>query len=55
MQPNTITFLRALHLQFLLMKTCSHEWSRLVKPCKELLYIIGNNLYTVSKASFDAT
>jgi hypothetical protein len=40
---------------FLLLKTFWHEWSRLVKYCKELLYIINFDVYTFSMTLFDAT
>jgi hypothetical protein len=40
---------------FLLLNTFWHEWSRLVTPCNELLYIISFEEYTVSKTFFDAT
>jgi hypothetical protein len=40
---------------FLLLNTFWHEWSRLVKHCNELVYIISFDMYTVSMTLFDAT
>jgi hypothetical protein len=40
---------------FLQMNKFWHDWSRLVTPCNELLYIISFDVYTVSKSFFDAT
>jgi hypothetical protein len=39
---------------FLLLNTFQHEWSRIVMPCNELLYIIFFTLYTVYITLFDA-
>jgi hypothetical protein len=40
---------------FLLLKTFWHEWSRLVTPWNDLLYIINFDLYTVSMTVFEST
>jgi hypothetical protein len=40
---------------FLLQNTFCHAWSRLVRFCRELHYILVYDLYTVSVTLFDAT
>jgi hypothetical protein len=40
---------------FLLLNTCCQARSRLVSLCHELLYILGFELYTLSRTLVDAT
>jgi hypothetical protein len=57
-QPNSTSHILKLFtsgLLILLLNTFCHEWSRIVRLCKEFLYIISFNVYTVSKTLFDAT
>jgi hypothetical protein len=49
-----VSHFRYIWTLFLLLNTFWHEWLRLVAPWNELLYIISFDLYTVSKAFFDA-
>jgi hypothetical protein len=49
---DNVFYMRSL---FLLLNTIYHAWSRLVKLCHELLYILGFDLYTVSMALVDTT
>jgi hypothetical protein len=51
----SVSHFRFIWTLFLLLNTFWDEWSRLVAPWNELLYIISFDLYTVSKTLFDVT
>jgi hypothetical protein len=40
---------------FLLLNTFFHAWSRLVRLFRDIIYILGFDLYTVSMTLVDAT
>jgi hypothetical protein len=49
-EPNlSVSHFRYIWTLFLLLNTFWHEWSRLVTPCNDFLYIISFDVYTVSK------
>jgi hypothetical protein len=54
-QNLTVSHVLYIRTLFLLLNTFLHEWSGLVTFCKELLYIISFDLYTVTMTLFDAT
>jgi hypothetical protein len=55
-QPNTTSHILTLFtsgLLILLLNTFCHEWSRIIRLCKEFQYIFSFNVYTLSKTLFD--
>jgi hypothetical protein len=51
----SVTHFRYIQILLLLLNMFLLEWSHLVTPRNELLYIISFDLYTVSMTFFDTT